>query len=756
MTPTVSSSVGAAIVAVLAVAVAATVARAARSASGESRAAYRLCTWGFLICGLGLATAAGWIGTHGRDDRSMLAIAVVLSLPPPLILAGTLRMDGRRRPTGVAMRRGAEGLLLVSCGAYVTWSLLIGPLPMTFLGTPLDGWDKTVGLLLLAPSGLVVCVCGTVAWRTRRAGSGPMVGTIALYATAGASVWVAWGHDSVAAILAATAVYGGSLAAIAWQVRQGVGVSDEPRGPEHAGTLLAWVPVSVAIVACVTHLAIYHRADNTSILIATVIGAALGMRQAFAMRDIRAYASELARREARYRELAHTDPLTNLSNRRAFAQMLDQQVMGGRPSVVLSIDLDGFKNINDLRGHDIGDAVLVEVARRLRANLRPDDIAARLGGDEFAVVLWLRHEEATAAAGRLRSVLAAPYEIAGSPVFLSASIGLAPAEGATDVAELMRNADLALRFAKLRGKNRVEGYAEAYAQWLRRRTTVETELRGAIARGEFSVLYQPVVSLRTGGIVGVEALLRWLHPTLGAVLPREFVPIAEDSHLIESIGRWMLGETCRQLSRWVGDGWDIWLAVNVSVQELHRSDFVTQVTDVLRAHRLPAARLVLEVAEHAVAVDIDELVDSMTALRAAGVRVALDDFGAGYSALGQMHLVPADILKVDAAVIAASPEADAMAARSAGAVPGRPRSAGAAPAGSAPASCSLADVVVRLGERLSLDVIVSGVTETAQRSAVEAAGYALAQGDLFARAMPAEHLEARLAAELVPMPRPAS
>ncbi len=559
------------------------------------------------------------------------------------------------------MRRVFDGLLIASCAAYTLWTLVIGP----------------------------------------RLVSG--------YADA--------------LIVAATAVACGVVSTVVTDRRRRR-VRTTDLGPiESGGTLLAWVPVSFAIVAGMIHLAIYHRADNASIVIAGVIGATLGVRQAFAMRDIRTYAGEMAIREASFKQLALTDPLTNLGNRRAFAQSLEQRVVGGTPSVVLSIDLDGFKNINDLRGHDVGDSVLVEVAGRLRANLRPDDFAARLGGDEFAVVLWSPPAEAAAAASRLCSVLAAPYDVAGCALFLSASIGMAPGDGAIDVADLMRNADLALRFAKLRGKNRVEGYAEAYTQWLRRRITVETELRGAIGRGEFSLLYQPVVALGSGAIVGVEALLRWHHPALGAVLPSEFVPIAEECHLIEEIGRWTLGEACRQLAIWVHDGWDLWLSVDVSVHELHRSDFVAQVTAVLGSHRLAADRLLLEVAEHAAAVEIDDLMTSMAALQAAGVRVALDDFGAGYSRLGQMHLVPADVLKVDVAVVEAA---------------------------------GLADVVVRLGRRLDLDVIVAGVADVAQQATLEAAGCAYAQGDAFAAPMRAEHLEARLAADLVPAPRPPS
>jgi diguanylate cyclase (GGDEF)-like protein len=707
--------------------------RTARDVGITIRTAHLLCALGFLTGSAGFLASGAWTAATGITGWALTPLIGGLSLQGIAVLAGALRCGGASEPRGTALRRGVEGLVLASCGAYAVWSFAIESTSMSYLGAPLTMAHKSIGLLLLAPTALVLSICATVSWRTRRRGPGPLVVVIAFMAAAGASLFIAAGYHSVAAIVVTAAGYGAGIGVAAVYVRRGVHVADEPLDRVR-GTLLAWVPVAVAIIACITHLAIYHSADNTSILIATVIGAALGGRQTLAMHDVRAYAEELARREARFRELAHTDPLTNLGNRRAFVQTLQEQVVGGPPSVLLSIDLDGFKNINDLRGHDVGDAVLIEVARRLRANLRPHDIAARLGGDEFAVVLWLRQDEAVAAASRLRTVLAAPYDVNGSSLFLSASIGTAPCDGATDVAGLIRNADLALRFAKLRGKNRVEGYAEAYAQWLRRRMTIETELRGAIARDEISVLYQPVLDLRTGLTVGVEAVLRWHHPSLGQIMPDEFIPIAEDSNLIDEIGRWVMGEACRQLARWIVDGYHLWLGVNISVRELHRPDYVSQVTDFIRAHRLPTDRLVLEVTEHSIAVDLDELVAVLDALRDAGVRIALDDFGAGYSSLASLDRLPVDILKVNTAVIA---------------------TAVGAPADDATAG-PLADVVVRLGQCLGVDVVAAGVVRSGQRAVVETAGYRLVQGDLFARAMPAEHLEARLATELIPVQRPAS
>ncbi|HEY2793409.1 MAG TPA: GGDEF domain-containing phosphodiesterase, partial [Micromonosporaceae bacterium] len=346
------------------------------------------------------------------------------------------------------------------------------------------------------------------------------------------------------------------------------------------------------------------------------------------------------------------------------------------------------------------------------------------------VLMWADETPALAAANRLLVRLGVPYETTAGSVFVSASIGMAGCRSAESTAELLRNADLALRFAKIRGKARCERYDRKYEDWLRRRTDVEHELHGAVQRGELSLMFQPVFALPAADPVGVEALVRWNHPRLGTVPPDEFIPIAEESGLISKVDNWVLNQACRQLGRWLESGHDLWLAVNISVRELHLVDYVTQVQDTLRTHHLAPDRLVLEITERTVAEDIDELVGQLAELRAYGVRIALDDFGAGYSSLGQLRTLPVDILKIDRSLVGD---------------PQRPEtSREAAP---------LVDVVVRLGRRLDLLVIAEGVAEPAEREIVEGAGCKLVQGDLFGRAMPAEHIEAMLAATPVRVPR---
>ncbi len=339
-------------------------------------------------------------------------------------------------------------------------------------------------------------------------------------------------------------------------------------------------------------------------------------------------------------------------------------------------------------------------------------------------------------AERLLRVLGGAYEQPEAPVFLSVSIGLAGWADEPDVELLLRHADLALRYAKQRGKNRIERYDGAYDRLLRRRTTLEHELRGAIERDELRLVFQPVASLPSVRPVGAEALLRWRHPELGNVRPDEFIPLAEESGMIARLGAWVLHQACYQLSRWLAEGHDVWVSVNVSPRELHAPEYVVQVAEALRAHHVPPQRLVLEITEHAVATDLDELIRRLTALRLTGVRIALDDFGAGYSSLNQLRRLPIDILKIDHGLVAEHE-------------PVQPEGR------DGPAFAPMVDIVMRLGHQFGLEVIAEGVTTPTELAAVVAAGCRFGQGALFGWGVPAEHLEAMLDAATSPGARPA-
>ena len=694
-----------------------------------------------------LATASAVVGLvgiltmaehwdHHQPQRISLAtvIAVGMALSGLLLCAGLLRLPGAAESGAAAVRLVLDGLVIAAALWFVGWVLLAEPTRLLGDRTPVSC------LAILVAAGTAAVAAGltfivTVRSRSPRHGLVLVGGGVTLVTGCGLAIaaGVCQAGPAVALVGAVLLPFGLLVVAIASQA------AGSPGGPDanviRRGTAYAFLPMLAMAVSAVYHLVIGGDFKGLGVVAGIVEGFALVARQYLALTDVRGYARRLAEREAHFRELAHTDSLTELANRRGLLRAMHQQAASGAPWVLLGLDLDGFKNVNDMRGHDVGDAVLVEVGQRLRTNLRPGDAAARLGGDEFAVLMQARPPEAQRVAERLLGVLGCPYEHPAGQVFLSVSIGVADHASAPDVEAMLRNADLALRYAKQRGKNRIERYDVAYDHLLRRRTTLEHEMRGAVERGELHLAFQPVVAVPSVRPVGAEALLRWHHPELGSVRPDEFIPLAEECGMIAKLGAWVLHQACHQLSIWLADGHDVWVSVNVSPRELHAPEYVVQVADALRAHRVPPQRLVLEVTEHAVATDLDELIRRLRALRLTGVRIALDDFGAGYSSLGQLRKLPIDILKIDHSLVA-EPEA----VRS----PGRDGRAFA----------PMVDVVMRLGHQLGLEVIAEGVTNPTELAAVVEAGCRFGQGQLFGWGVPAEHLEAMLDAATSPGARP--
>ena len=705
-----------------------------RRHTGAARRAHLL-----LAAGAAVTTAAALAGLLSdlflaqRPAQLGSAVAVAMALGTCTLLAGTLVLPGAAENAGAAWRHLLDGLVVGAGLWFVGWVLLSEPTRILGDHTPAPG------VSILLPAGVAAIATGLTA-----------VLTVHAHRPRHVTVRVAAGVTLVA--VAATALSSGIcrswpgivllgavlLPAGLVVVAHAVKIADRP--VEVSGDITqrntgyAFVPMSAMVGALGYHLAAGGVFDVFGFLGFSVEGFALVARQYLALADVKSYTLRLRHRESHFRELAHTDPLTGLANRRGLVRALREPVARERPRVLIGLDLDGFKNVNDMRGHDVGDAVLVEVGERLRANLRDGDVAARLGGDEFAVLMGATPEEAMVAGKRLLAVLGEPYETEDGSVFLSASVGIAGSPAPGDTGELMRDADLALRYAKQRGKNRVERYQKRYDELLRRHSVLENELRHAIEREQLRLVFQPVVALPSMRPVGAEALLRWHHPELGAVRPDEFIPVAEESGLISMIGSWVLDQACRQLAQWLAGGHDVWVSVNLSPKELHAADYAGQVAAVLERYRVPPQRLVLEVTEHAVATDMDELIRRLCELRSTGVRIALDDFGAGYSSLGQLRKLPVDILKIDHALVA-EPES---------------RTGTAAP---------LVDVVVRLGHRLGLEVLAEGIGTPAQRAIVEEAGCRLGQGSLFGWGVPAEHLEAQLetvrssGARPVPVPR---
>jgi diguanylate cyclase (GGDEF)-like protein/PAS domain S-box-containing protein len=364
---------------------------------------------------------------------------------------------------------------------------------------------------------------------------------------------------------------------------------------------------------------------------------------------------ELRASQEQYRGLAFHDALTGLPNRALFGDRLEQALhraaRDGRAVAVLFLDLDNFKVVNDSLGHHVGDDLLVQVAGRITTCLRAQDTAARLGGDELAVLIGdvADASDARAVAHRLADALRTPFRIAGRDVVVTASIGVAlSAPDRADRDALLQAADLAMYQAKANGRARCELFDPGMAAEADDRLELEMLLRDAIEREELSVVYQPIVSLETGRVCSVEALLRWEHPERGPIGPARFIPIAEETGLIVSIGAWVLREACRDAAAWPRqDGRPIAVSVNVSPRQLRDPGFVEEVQHVLARTGLSPAQLELEVTESAVMNDPDEARLRLEQLQRVGVSLAIDDFGTGYSSLGQLRYFPFDSLKVD-------------------------------------------------------------------------------------------------------------
>ncbi len=434
---------------------------------------------------------------------------------------------------------------------------------------------------------------------------------------------------------------------------------------------------------------------------------------------------QLLQAQLEYR--AFHDVLTGLANRALLRERLERlwaaRTRQPRPFALLYLDLDDFKAINDSLGHEVGDQVLVEVARRLGGVLRQVDTAARLGGDEFAVLL---DECATAAdaarvARRALEAVQAPMHVAGRRLRLGASIGIVSHEDGDTADELLRNADIAMYMAKRGGKARFEVFETAMHVAAVQRLQMEVDLAHALERDELLLHYQPVVTLDDGAIVGVEALLRWQHPERGLVGPGEFIPLAESTGAILPIGRWVLHEACRQIAAWQAaypSTAPLEVAVNVSMVQLARGDVVADVTAALRASGLDPRHLTLELTESALAEH--ELVDGvLSELRAIGVRIAIDDFGTGYSSLAYLQRFPVDVLKIDRSFVC-------------GMVDGSQHPA-------------VVQAIVELGHTLELQTVAEGIERDSELAQFRALHCQRGQGFLFARPAASSEVEALLA-----------
>ncbi|HEX6734749.1 MAG TPA: EAL domain-containing protein [Azonexus sp.] len=421
--------------------------------------------------------------------------------------------------------------------------------------------------------------------------------------------------------------------------------------------------------------------------------------------------------EARVRELADFDALTGLPNRRLLHDRLRQLLAGAEreeaPFALLCLDLDHFKRINDSLGHSVGDELLCAVARRLGAAVRRIDTLARLGGDEF--ILAMPGTTAAAAAEVARRLLDecnAPFVVAGHDLTVTPSLGvvICPQDG-KDVETLLRNADAAMYKAKELGRNTFQFYTAEMNTATFERLMLESSLRRAVRNDELVLHYQPLVSLVSGRIVGVEALIRWQHPELGLVMPDRFIHVAEEAGLINPIGDWVLGEACRQAQAWIAAGLPpLVMAVNVAPVQFRQAGFVAAVAGALAASGLDPALLELEVTERTVMHDAEINIGTLNALHRMGVELALDDFGTGYSSLAYLKRFPVGKLKIDRSFVR-DLESD-------------------------PDDRAIASTIVSMGRSLRLSVLAEGVERREQLALLRAMGCDMAQGFLFSRALP--------------------
>jgi diguanylate cyclase (GGDEF)-like protein/PAS domain S-box-containing protein len=427
---------------------------------------------------------------------------------------------------------------------------------------------------------------------------------------------------------------------------------------------------------------------------------------------------------------AFHDPLTGLANRALFRQRVEQalEAPGRGPDMVaaLFLDLDGFKAVNDQQGHGVGDELLRHVAARLQRCVRGDATVARLGGDEFAVLIAgpAAAHSATEVASRITTAIAAPVSIGDVVAQVRVSTGIAVAENDDDADALLRNADLAMYRAKEAREGGWVRFVPAMNDEARQRIELEDDLRGALARGELAVLYQPVRRMSDGRTVGAEALVRWFHPERGAVLPEVFVPIAEEGGFILPIGAWVLEQACQAAAVWqrlVPAGEPFTVAVNLSGRQLD-AQLVDQVRDVLARTGLPAAALTLEFTETVLMERTAVAVELLTQIKQLGVSIAVDDFGTGYSSLSYLSRFPVDILKIDRSFT------EQVTRRTPG--------------------VELARTIVNLGHSLGMRTVVEGVETAAQLASFQEMGCDLAQGFFFARPEPAQSITDLLAESL--------
>jgi len=468
---------------------------------------------------------------------------------------------------------------------------------------------------------------------------------------------------------------------------------------------MAWTAIALGVILIARHL--------------LVLAEHLWLRRNL-QAQVQARTLEVRSREDQLRHQASHDPLTDLPNRNLFLDRLQQVLLRRRNDTtlvaVLFLDLDGFKDVNDSRGHGAGDRLLRQVATRMRSCLRAEDTLARIGGDEFTVLCpgLASEPHAVGVAERLGESLAAPLFLDGHETYVTASIGIAYAGPRGCVPdELLRDADAAMYQAKERGRGQIQVFTTALHIRAESRLQTAAALRRAVADEQLRVLYQPVVSLRDGTIKGIEALVRWEHPERGLLGPGDFIEVAEDTGLIVGVGQWVLQQACCQLAAWNAAiaNLDVNIAVNLSARQLAEPSLPQRVAETIEACGIDPRRLVLEITESALVHDVTTAAMVLDELKALGVGLAVDDFGTGFSSLNYLKRFPVDVLKIDRSFVSGL--------------------------GVDPEDSAIVAAVRALGGALGLDVVAEGVETELQAAKLLELDCPYAQGYLFSRPVPA-------------------
>jgi len=428
---------------------------------------------------------------------------------------------------------------------------------------------------------------------------------------------------------------------------------------------------------------------------------------------------------------AYHDELTGLPNRRRFREMLSQHLVAASKTAdsvaLLFIDLDGFKSINDTLGHAVGDKLLCIVAQRFSKCIDTSDVLARMGGDEFALLISHSTDKGKAidTCHRILSSLSDKMIINKLEVNVGASIGISYyPENADNAADLLKTSDIAMYHAKSTGKSGVTTFNPQHAKRFEERISLEIDLKDAIKLQQFELYFQPKFSVKNGKVKGVEALLRWQHPTRGFVPPFQFIPVAEESGMVMQLGGWVLDEACRWAQIYQQQGIDISMAVNISAPQFADEGFVSLVINTLEKYSLAPSKLELEVTESIIMKNVTDVVERLSMLRDRGIRIAIDDFGTGYSSLQYLEELPLDVLKIDKAFV------DRLDSNSDGKFKSRINQQ----------NNSLVKIIVAMAEAFNLETVVEGVATTEQLEQVVSLGCDLIQGYLYSPPVPADTL----------------